>query len=105
VFDPNHNASPVNAVPLIALALAAPIVLIEAALQLGARGLIGGPEALIFDAAKIERSSSIDHTIAQVRALADRLDASDEALEAAIVNSNILRAQTASPEAAEQNHG
>ncbi len=46
MYDPNHNASPFNAVPIVALLIAAPIALIELALQLGARGLIGGPEAV-----------------------------------------------------------
>ena len=65
--------------------------------ELQRRGLIGGPEALIFDAAKIERQSSVDHTVAQVRALAHRLGSSDEALESAIVQGNVLRAQRAAP--------
>jgi Rhomboid family len=46
LFDPNHNASPVNPVPPVALILAAPIVLIELVLQLAEAGLIGGPDAI-----------------------------------------------------------
>lgn len=41
-----ENISPVNPLPPVVVALAAVIFLIEAAFNLGARGLVGGPEAI-----------------------------------------------------------
>lgn len=41
--------------------------------ELQRRGLIGGPEPLIFDVARIRRDSSTAHSIAATRKLADRL--------------------------------
>lgn len=41
-----ENISPVNPLPPVVVALAAAVFLIEAAFNLGARGLIGGPEAI-----------------------------------------------------------
>lgn len=61
--------------------------------ELQARGLIGGPQATIFDVAKIPRLTSEERTIAKARALAAALDVSDAALEQAIVASNGERAQ------------
>ena len=46
MYDPNHNASPFNPLPPVVVALAAVIALVEIAFQLGARGLVGGPEAV-----------------------------------------------------------
>lgn len=51
----DHNASPVNPIPPAVLALAAVIALIEVAFQLGARGLVGGPEAVGWRLAAVER--------------------------------------------------
>lgn len=53
--------------------------------ELRTRGLLAGPEPVIFDVARIGRSSSEARCIAAVRALAARLGISDSALEAEIV--------------------
>ncbi|WP_456386736.1 rhomboid family intramembrane serine protease [Profundibacter sp.] len=42
----NENMSPVNPLPPVVVGLAVVIFLVEAAFNLGARGLIGGPEAI-----------------------------------------------------------
>ena len=46
MHNPNHNVSPFHPVPPAALIVTAVMLLIEAGLQLGQRGLIGGPEAV-----------------------------------------------------------
>lgn len=46
MHNPNHNVSPFNPVPPAALIVTAAILLIEAVLQLGQHGLIGGAEAV-----------------------------------------------------------
>lgn len=46
MFDPNADKSPVNPLPPVIVALALAIALFEVALQLGARGFIGGPAAV-----------------------------------------------------------
>jgi membrane associated rhomboid family serine protease len=51
----DHNASPVNPIPPVVLAFAAVIALVEIAFQLGARGLVGGPDAVGWRLAAIER--------------------------------------------------
>ena len=56
--------------------------------ELQTRGLLAGPEPLIFDIARIGRASSEARCIDSVRQLAARLDVSDTALEAAIVAAN-----------------
>ncbi len=61
--------------------------------ELRRRGLLAGPEALVFDVAKIARPSSAEHMIASVRGLARRLDLSDAALERGIADTNARRAQ------------
>jgi len=63
--------------------------------ELRRRGAIGGPEPLIFDVAAIARPSSQDHCIAAVRKLAKRLDVGEDALETAIVTTNVRRRQAA----------
>lgn len=52
--DPNHD-SPVNPIPPVVVVLFLVILGVEAAFSLGARGLIGGPEALGWRNASIER--------------------------------------------------
>ena len=42
----NPDVSPVNPLPPVVVALALAIFLVEAAFNLGTRGLIGGPEAI-----------------------------------------------------------
>ncbi len=42
----NHNVSPVNPLPPVIVALAGAMFVIELAFNLGARGLIGGPQAV-----------------------------------------------------------
>jgi len=56
--------------------------------ELQQRGLLAGPEPLIFDLAKIPRESSTQHTADKVRQLAERLGVSDAALEEAIAAGN-----------------
>lgn len=66
--------------------------------ELQARGQLGGPEPLIFDVACLQRSSSRDHMIAQVRKLADRFGLDDCDLERAIVDTNAYRRGVATKE-------
>ena len=54
--------------------------------ELQRRGLIGGPEALMFDIAMIPRPASLERTTQKVRELADLLDVDDSAVEAAIAD-------------------
>lgn len=49
----NHDVSPVNPLPPVVVALALAIFLIEAVFNLGARGLIGGPDAIGWRSAAI----------------------------------------------------
>lgn len=67
--------------------------------ELQRRGQIGGPEALVFDAARIGRTTSLDHCMDRVRVLAARLGAGGVALTEAIVESNARRARWAALEA------
>ena len=46
MYDPDHDASPVNPIPPVVLALAGLVVAIELVFQAGARGLVGGPAAV-----------------------------------------------------------
>ena len=55
--------------------------------ELRTRGLLAGPEPVIFDVARIDRSHSEARCIESVRQLAERLGVSDAALEAAIAAS------------------
>lgn len=59
--------------------------------ELQRRGLLGGPQPMIFDLAKIARASSLERTVAQVRELMRWLEVTEDALEAAIVETNRLR--------------
>lgn len=63
--------------------------------ELQRRGLAGGPEPLIFDVAKVERQSSVERMVGQVRLLAKRLAVEPDALERAIAQTNRLRANSA----------
>jgi hypothetical protein len=65
--------------------------------ELQRRGLIGGPEALIFDIAKVPRASSEAHTITAVHKLAERLEVDDGRLEEAIVATNGRRSTGPAP--------
>ena len=60
--------------------------------ELQRRGLIGGPQPLILDIAKIARPTSLDRTIAKLRELAYLLSVSDDAVESAIAAANEERA-------------
>ncbi|SFD89332.1 rhomboid family intramembrane serine protease [Roseivivax sediminis] len=51
----DHNASPVNPLPPVVLALFAILAVAELAFSLGARGLMGGPGAIGWRVAMIER--------------------------------------------------
>ena len=46
MFDPDHNASPFNNVPAVAVIAVLAMALIEAAVELGAQGYVGGPGAV-----------------------------------------------------------
>lgn len=60
--------------------------------ELRARGVLAGPEPVIFDVALVERVSSLDRTIASVRQLAGSLGLDAAALEQGIARANALRA-------------
>ncbi|MEY2926818.1 MAG: hypothetical protein RL367_1295 [Pseudomonadota bacterium] len=62
--------------------------------ELRARGLIGGPEPLIFDVARIRRPTSLARTIRGVRHLAEQLGLDDAALERGIGAVNAQRSVT-----------
>lgn len=66
--------------------------------ELQRRGLVGGPEALILDIAKVPRASSVARTEHCLRQLADRLDVDERALQASIERCNAERAQAGAPE-------
>ena len=51
----NLNAAPLNPLPVIVWALALPIIAMEAVLSLGSAGLVGGPEAIGWRLAALER--------------------------------------------------
>ncbi|MEE9453169.1 MAG: rhomboid family intramembrane serine protease [Paracoccaceae bacterium] len=55
MFDPNADRSPFNPVPPVIVFLALAIILIEVVLQLGSRGLIGGPSAIGWRLSLIEQ--------------------------------------------------
>lgn len=55
MHDPNLNASPVNPLPGIVIALAVFIVGVEVLFQLGEAGLVGGPEAVGWRVAAIKQ--------------------------------------------------
>lgn len=59
--------------------------------ELQRRGLAKGPEAILFDVARIARATSAAKTVASVRALAERLGVEDAALERAIYACNRAR--------------
>lgn len=65
--------------------------------ELQRRGLIGGPEALILDIAKIPRPSSLARTTDCLRLLADRLGVDALALRQAVEACNRERAGPAAP--------
>ena len=52
--------------------------------ELQRRGLVGGPEALLFDVAMIPRQSSLERTEQKIRELADLLGVGDAVIEEAI---------------------
>jgi hypothetical protein len=62
--------------------------------ELQRRGVVGGPQPIIFDLAQIPRATSEAHTIASVRGLAVELGLDDAALEASIGRTNARRAAT-----------
>ncbi|WP_137680114.1 hypothetical protein [Aurantiacibacter suaedae] len=53
--------------------------------ELQRRGLVGGPEAILFDVAMIPRQSSLERTEQKVRELADLLGVGDSAIDEAIM--------------------
>ncbi len=59
--------------------------------ELRARGLLGGPEPLIFDVARIARLTSLARTTVGVARLAEQLQVDTSALEAGIVATNAAR--------------
>ena len=52
--------------------------------ELKARGLIAGPQAILFDVARVGRASSEARCLASVRKLAEQLGVGDQAIEAEI---------------------
>lgn len=64
--------------------------------ELRERGALAGPEPVIFDVARLRRSSSRDHMVMQVRKLAERLDLDDSDIERGIAETNIHRSKLAS---------
>ncbi len=54
--------------------------------ELRARGLLAGPEPVLFDVARIARASSEARSLTATRALAARFEVGDEAIEAAIAH-------------------
>ncbi|PIB23940.1 hypothetical protein BFP76_01405 [Amylibacter kogurei] len=46
MYDPDHNASPINALPVVVVVLAGIICAIEIIFQAGEHGFIGGPDAV-----------------------------------------------------------
>ncbi|HSG34446.1 MAG TPA: 2-hydroxyacyl-CoA dehydratase family protein [Sphingomonadaceae bacterium] len=61
--------------------------------ELQRRELIGGPEAIVFDVAKLDRRSSIERTTDQVRRLSAKLGLTPGQLEAGIVETNQKRGE------------
>ncbi len=61
-----HDESPFNAIPPVVVALAAVIFTVEVAFQLGARGLVGGPEAVGWRLAAITRFAFVEDVYAQM---------------------------------------
>jgi hypothetical protein len=59
--------------------------------ELQRTGALAGPTPYLLDIAKVPRVSSVDHTIAATRRLAERLDVSAYALEGAILATNARR--------------
>lgn len=59
--------------------------------ELQRRGIIGGPEPLIFDIARIHRDSSIAHSTLAVRKLADRLSVTEADLRRGVEIANRRR--------------
>jgi len=59
--------------------------------ELQRMGALAGPTPYLLDIAKVPRASSVDHTIAAVRALAEFIDVGAYALEGAILATNAQR--------------
>ncbi len=66
---PPHMESPFNTLPPVVVALALALFGVEAAIQLGERGLIGGPEAVGWRLALIQQFAVIDELFDQMLAL------------------------------------
>lgn len=73
--------------------------------ELRRRGMLRGPEPLVFDGALIPRESSLAHTAAAVRELASALGVNANALVEGVRRANRLRAKLASLEVARRNAG
>ncbi|UVO54386.1 2-hydroxyacyl-CoA dehydratase family protein [Sphingomonas sp. SUN039] len=65
--------------------------------ELQRRGELGGPEAVIFDIARVERASSAARTVHAVRKLAEQLGIDEDALERGIAAANAQRTGAAAP--------
>ena len=59
-METDRDASPLNPLPGVVWLLAVPVALIEVAFELGSRGLIGGPQAVGWRLAAVERFSFLD---------------------------------------------
>ena len=73
--------------------------------ELQRRSLVAGPTPLIFDVAKAGRTSSVRHTIAAVKRLAEQLEISDLDLQGGIKRANQRRRLYADIEAARGSTG
>ena len=67
MYSEHHNASPINPLPPVIVALALVIVAVELAFQLGARGIVGGPEALGWRISAIQRFGFHDQVFDYMR--------------------------------------
>ena len=54
-MDPDHNAPPLDPLPLIVWVLALPLIAMEVVLSLGAAGVVGGPQAIGWRLQAVER--------------------------------------------------
>ena len=73
MYSKDHDASPINPLPPVVVALALAIAAVELSFQMGVRGLVGGPEAVGWRLLAVERfgfhDAAFDHMLStgQVR--------------------------------------
>jgi membrane associated rhomboid family serine protease len=64
----SHNESPINPLPAVVVVLALVIFGVEAAFQLGARGIVGGPEAVGWRLAAVQKYAFLGDVFDQMLA-------------------------------------